>query len=99
MDRNPDGTWTSTINVSERFEIVRLFNELRNTPPIGAVGLREFRDLLASLFPEFDDVRDEELDEFLNAYVQETMSPRTPERDWEKREDNSRHNEPEGNTF
>lgn len=58
------------LTFSERLELVKAFSELRNQPPIGAIGLLEFRDFLGSLFPEFADVRNTEIDELIDRYSQ-----------------------------
>lgn len=69
------------LSFSERLSLVKAFSELRNQPPVGAIGLVEFRDLLANLFPEFGAVRNETIDEFLNGYANEMMGPIPPARD------------------
>lgn len=60
-------------NFDQRIALAKTLNEFRHSPPMGAVGLVEFRNLLAFLFPEFDAVRDEELDDLIRGYVSETM--------------------------
>lgn len=62
------------LTFDERLKLIKTFHELRNAPPIGAIGLLEFRDLLAALFPEFADVRNPEIDGLIDSYS-ESINP------------------------
>ena len=58
--------------VQDKLALLRLANELRGaTFGPAVVGLIEMRNLLSLLFPEFNNVRDEELDNALKAYVEQ----------------------------
>ena len=57
------------LDFDQKIKLMKLVMELRQSAPIGAVGLLETRDLFASLFPEFAEVRDDELDELLRGYA------------------------------
>lgn len=56
--------------LSDRLDVARLFGDLRSAAPVGAIGLLEFRNMLANLFPWFEEVRDEELDEALKGFIE-----------------------------
>lgn len=55
--------------LEQRISLIKTLNELRNSPPVGAIGLIEFRNILFGLFPEISDHRDSELDDILSNYV------------------------------
>lgn len=63
------------LTFEEKIRLVEMFMDLRSTPPFGVVGLMELRNLVEELFPVFSKVRDTELDESLDSYIQSVMEP------------------------
>lgn len=57
------------LTFEQRVDLIRLMAELRQAPPLGIVGLLEIRNLLSNLFPEFDTIRDGELDDLIQEYA------------------------------
>lgn len=57
------------LEFSQKVTLMKLVMELRQSGPVGIVGLLESRDLFASLFPEFGEVRDSELDDMIRDYA------------------------------
>lgn len=72
--------------LEKRILLIKTLNELRNSPPVGAIGLIEFRNILFGLFPEISNHRDNELDDILSSYVTDLVEKR-PEHEWENRKD------------
>lgn len=65
---NSDQSVDLTFN--ERIRLMELTQKLRGAPS-GVVGLIETRNLFARLFPDFAQVKDEELDAALEGYAKE----------------------------
>lgn len=58
------------LSFDERERLVRLFMELRQ-PPFGVIGMLETRNLLARLFEDFAEVRDEDVDTLIKQYAED----------------------------
>ena len=64
-----------TMTFDDKVAPVRLFQELREpTFGMGLVGYLEMRKLMAVLFPEFQEVYDEGVDEQITRYANEQAS-------------------------
>lgn len=68
----------SSLSVEQRIELVRLANDLRQSAPVGVVGLLELRNLLGNMFPEFEAVRDEDIDQDLVNYIASLQADPVP---------------------
>lgn len=69
---------TTGLMFDEKIALMKLIMELREPRPIGVVGLKESRDLLAALFPQFKLIRDSDLDKALDNLALESSEPPLP---------------------
>lgn len=81
----PQGTGTKkpagsekSLSFEQKVELVRLFMEIRQpTFGVGLVGAIETRNLLSRLFPDFEAVRDTDVDELFKQYAQDLQGKYT----------------------
>ena len=66
----PPKAKSNDLTFDEKERLVRLFMELRQ-PPFGIIGMLETRNLVARLFEDFAEVRDEDVDELIKQYAQD----------------------------
>ena len=58
------------LSIKESFELIHLMMDLRQSAPIGVVGTIETRNLLARLFPDFEAIRDQDVDSDFRKYAE-----------------------------
>lgn len=74
----PPKTKSKDLSFEQRVELVRLFMEIRQpTFGVGLVGAIETRNLLSRLFPDFEAVRDQDVDELFKQYAQDMQDKYT----------------------
>lgn len=74
----PQKGYSPNLSFEQKVELVRLFMELRQpTFGVGLVGMVETRNLLSRLFPDFEAVRDGDVDELFRQYAQDMQGKYT----------------------
>lgn len=58
------------LTFDEKERLVRLFMDLRQ-PPFGLIGMLETRNLLSSLYSQFDAVRDPDIDTLIKQWAED----------------------------
>lgn len=68
---------SSNLTFSERMDLVKLLLIELRQPPFGLIGMIESRNLIARLFPDFAEVRDQDVDDIIKQYANDTSQQYT----------------------